>query len=115
MWSAEGDGSVKSDQEMTNILNSLKKHWIRTLKPIRITLECKLAASGVEPLIPQLLFPIYSRMFHILPCLLHLYHNNVSIGYMHSSVDSSETLACTTMFYRIRTQKMYIRDTVGGL
>jgi len=33
---------VKRDQEVTNILNALKKRWIRTLKPIRITLECTL-------------------------------------------------------------------------
>ena len=45
MWSADGDGVVKSDQEMTNILNSLKKPWIRILQPIRISLESKLAAS----------------------------------------------------------------------
>ena len=44
MWSAEGDGSVKGDQEMTNILNSLKKCWIRILQPVEIALECKVAA-----------------------------------------------------------------------
>jgi len=35
---------VKSDQEMTNILNYFKKRWIRILQPIEITLESKLAA-----------------------------------------------------------------------
>ena len=35
---------MKSDQEMTNILNSLKKRWIRILQPVEITLECKQAA-----------------------------------------------------------------------
>ena len=45
MWCADEDGGVKGDQEMTNILNSLNKRCIRTLKPIQIILECKLAAS----------------------------------------------------------------------
>ena len=45
MWSADGDGNLKSDQEMTNILNSLRNRRIRILQPpVDITLECKLTA-----------------------------------------------------------------------
>ncbi len=35
---------MKSDQEMTNILNSLKNPCIRILMPVEITLERKLVA-----------------------------------------------------------------------
>ena len=32
MWGADGDGGVEGDDEMTNILNSLKKRRIATLQ-----------------------------------------------------------------------------------
>ena len=39
MWSADRDGSVEYDDEMTNILNPLKKGRIDILQQIRIMMQ----------------------------------------------------------------------------
>ena len=45
MWRADRNGGVEFDDEMTNILNSLKKCLIKILHQIRIMLKCKLNAG----------------------------------------------------------------------